>query len=186
MILHKRFISKVLLLVVLLSVSYNGIAQEETNGLDVILSPRITIGYTFGTGINCGFDLGVGVYRINDIMTGLNLSYYIVFTERGNHRLKGVTLAAESKYVSGKVGIGMVSRKWGLRNVNKAKTPGIMVEATASADAYSAPWVGIKTFIFDRSKWNYYEMPTYTSAYTYFKSQDIEIYKQEPISTDGQ
>jgi len=178
--------SLILLLVALFFSLNNSYSQEKENGLDVILSPRITLGYTFGAGLNCGFDLGVGVYRVNDIMAGLNFNYYFVVTDHGSHRLKGVSLAAESKYVSGRIGMGIVSRKWGLRNVNKAKTPGIMIDVSASADAYKAPWVGVKTFIFNRSKWLYYDLPTYTSAYAYFRAQDIEVYKQEPISTEGQ
>ena len=181
------FLKSLILLIIALFFSLNNVySQEKENGLDVILSPRITIGYTFGAGLNCGFDLGVGVYRVNDIMTGLNLNYYIVVTPQGSHRLKGVSLAAETKYVSGRIGMGVVSRRWGLRNVNKAKTPGIMVDVSASADAYKAPWIGVKTFIFNRSKWLYYDMPTYTSAYAYFKAQDIEVYKQETFGTEGQ
>jgi hypothetical protein len=170
----------------LISFSQHSFSQEKPDGLDVMLSPRITIGYTFGAGINCGLDLGVGVYRIKDIMTGVNFSYYFVFVDQSNHQIKGITLTAETKYISGKVGIGAVSKKWGLRNVNKASTPGIMVDFSASADAYKAPWIGFKAFIFDRSKWMFHELPSYTSAYGYFKTQEIEIYKQEDESSDGQ
>ncbi len=167
-------------------VCYNFYSQENENGLDVMLAPRITIGYTFGAGINCGFDLGASVYRVNDIMTGVNFSYYFVFTGQGNHHIKGVTLAAETEYLSAKIGIGSVSRKWGLRNVNSASTPGIMIDFAASADTYKAPWIGFRAFIFDRSKWMFHELPSYTSAYAYFRTQEIEIYKQEPNSTVGQ
>ena len=166
--------------------SYSSYSQENENGLDVMVSPRITIGYTFGAGINCGLELGVGVYRINEIMTGVNFSYYFVFVDQSSHRIKGISLTAETKYISGKLGIGAVSKKWGLRNVNKASTPGIMVDFSASADAYKAPWIGFKAFIFDRSKWMFHELPSYTSAYGYFKTQEIEIYKQEETNSSSQ
>jgi hypothetical protein len=42
----------------LISFSQHSFSQEKPDGLDVMLSPRITIGYTFGAGINCGLDLG--------------------------------------------------------------------------------------------------------------------------------
>ena len=185
MALHKNSGINYLLFLFVLFLSAEVVySQEETNEIDVFVSPRITIGYTFGTGLNCGFDLGIGVYRINDVMLGTNFSYYLVVTDHGSHRIKGITLSAETDYISGRLGLGMVSRKWGLRNVNKARTPGIMIDVSASADAYKAPWVGFKTFVFKRSKWLYYDLPTYTSTYAYFKSQDIEIYKEDSKNAD--
>lgn len=180
----KHYIIRILLIISIITWSVRIFAQENTNdynGFDVKLSPRITIGYTFGAGVNCGFDLGISVYRVNNIMTGLHLNYYMVFVKNGGmHKIKGAMLSAETKYVTGHIGIGKVSRNWGLRNVNRAGTYGIMIDAAASFDEYKSPWIGFKTFIFNRQKWVYYDLPTYTSAYVYFKTQNIDIYKQDP------
>ncbi len=155
--------------------------NDDYNRFDVMVSPRITIGYTFGAGVNCGLDLSASVYKFKDIFTGVHISYYLVFVKNsGMHRIRGVMLSAETQYVSGRIGIGKVSRSWGMRNVNKAGVYGLMIDGAASVDEYKAPWIGFKTFIFNRSKWPYYDLPSYTSGYAYFKPQNIKIYKQDP------
>ena len=160
-------------------------AQEQTNGTNVFLSPRITLGYTFGTGLNYGFDLYLGIYQLNEMTFGTSFSYYMVNADQGHHRIKGISLVADHKYFNIKLGAGAVSRRWGLRNINKASAQGLMFDVSATTDTYMTPWVGFKSFLFKREKWTFYDKPSYLSVYTYFRSQDIEIYKREP-STDGQ
>ncbi len=155
--------------------------NDDYNRFDVMVSPRITIGYTFGAGVNCGLDLSTSVYKFKDIFAGVHISYYLVFVKNsGMHRIRGIMLSAETEYVTGRIGFGRVSRSWGMRNVNKAGVYGLMIDAAASFDEYRAPWIGFKTFIFNRSKWPYYDFPSYTSAYAYFKPKNIKIYKQDP------
>jgi len=148
----------------------------------VFLSPRITLGYTFGAGLNYGFDIYVGLYRLDNFNFGTGFSYYMVNTDQGHHRIKGFVLMAENEYFSAKIGAGAISRRWGLRNVNKTSAPGILFDVAASMDAYKAPWVGVKTFIYKSSKWAFYDHPAYISAYGYFKSQDIDLYRLETTS----
>ncbi len=170
--------------VILLSVSSVSLFAQENNDynrFEVNISPRITIGYTFGAGVNCGVEIGASIYKFNDMMLGANLNYCMVFLKKGSlHKIAGVTLSAETHYVAGKIGLGRVSRSWGRRNVNKASTFGLMIDAAVCVDEYRAPWIGFKTFVFNRSKWPHYNLPTYTSTFAYFKSQDIKIYKQPP------
>lgn len=176
--LHKRIINIIITVLVLLNISISDSwTQENTKGTDIYASPRITLGYTFGGGLNYGFDIALGLYRLNDFNFGTNFSYYMVNTDQGHHRIKGFMLMAETKYLSVKLGAGAVSRRWGLRNVNKTSAPGIIIDITASADAYRAPWVGVKSFIYKRSKWLFYDQPSYISGYTYFKTQEIDIYR---------
>ncbi len=153
------------------------IGQESYKGPQIFISPRITLGYTFGSGMNYGLDMVLGLYRINNLKLGLDFSYYFANTNQGIHRLKGFAIIGEMDYLSVKLGAGSVSRRWGMKNVNKARTPGIMIDVSASADPYKAPWIGLKSFIFKRSKWPFYDQPSYISAYTYFKNADIELYK---------
>lgn len=178
MFLNKRFFYIIFSVIVISNINMPfGWAQAKTKGTDIYLSPRITLGYTFGGGLNYGFDIALGLYRLNDFNFGTNFSYYMVNTDQGHHRIKGFMLMAETKYLSVKLGAGAVSRKWGLRNVNKASAPGIILDISASADAYRAPWVGVKSFIYKRSNWLFYDQPSYISGYTYFKTQEIDIYR---------
>ena len=158
--------------------------QLETNGSNIFISPRITLGYTIGSGLNYGFDIVLGLYKVKDFDFGVNFSYYMVNTDQGHHRIKGFGVVAETDYFSAKLGAGSVSRKWGLRNINKAKAPGMIVDVSASADPFKAPWIGLRTFIFSRDRWLFYDQPSYISAYTYFKTANIEVFSDENIQED--
>jgi hypothetical protein len=161
-------------------------AQEKTRGTDIFISPRITLGYTFGSGLNYGFDLVLGLYKIDNYKFGLDFTYYMVNTDQGHHRIKGIGIIGEMDYFSIKLEAGAISRRWGLKNVNKASAPGLMIDVTAGIDAYKAPWIGVKSFIFNRDKWEFYDQPSYISAYTYFKSTDIEIFKSKSLNNATQ
>jgi hypothetical protein len=154
-------------------------SQENTKGPEIFFSPRITLGYTLGSGFNYGFDLFLGVYRLNEFRLGADFSWYVVNTGQGIHQIKGIGLVGETDYLSMKLGAGSVSRSWGRKNVNKARTPGIMIDVALGLDAYTAPWLGFKTFLFRRENWMFYEQAAYLSAYSYFKSNDIIIRKFE-------
>ncbi len=156
-------------------------AQENYKGTNIYFSPRITIGYTIGSGLNYGFDLVMGLYQLNDVKFGIDFTYYMINTDQGHHRIKGFALMAETDYLNVKLGAGSVSRRWGLKNVNKAKAPGIMIDVSGGIDPYKAPWIGAKGFIFNRAKWSFYDQPSYISAYTYFKTREIEIFKDEEV-----
>ena len=187
MVIKKRScLNLIIFLILSLSISKYSLAQEPEKGTYVFLSPRITLGYTFNSGFNYGVDLAVGLYKLNDFKFGTAFSYYLVNTNQGIHRIKGFTIMADSKYFNIRLGAGAVVRRWGMRNINKASAPGLIVDISASPDAYKAPWIGIKAFLFKRSKWVFYDHPTYTSAYTYFRTPDIEIFKQNTDTEDGQ
>ncbi len=169
----------IILVIIAFVIICNARAQESYKGTNVYLSPRITIGYTISSGFNYGFDFVVGVYQLNDAKFGLDLTYYMVNTDQGHHSIKGLALVAEMNYVNVKLGAGSVARRWGLKNINKAKAPGIMIDVSGGFDPYIAPWIGVKGFIFSRAKWNFYDQPSYISAYTYFKTPEIEIFKED-------
>ena len=71
-------IKKLALILFLLFPAAGLFAQESQNGPNVYVSPRINIGYTFGAGINYGFDIVVGAYSIGDFNFGLAYSHYFV------------------------------------------------------------------------------------------------------------
>jgi hypothetical protein len=155
--------------------------QDSGKGPEIFVSPRITLGYTFGSGLNYGFDIVLGLYSVDNFKFGVDFSYYMANTEQGHHSIKGFGIVGEMDYFSVKLGAGSVSRRWGLKNVNKAKAPGLMIDISAGVDPYRAPWIGFKSFIFNRNKWQFYDQPSYISVYTYFKSPDIEVFKEESL-----
>lgn len=185
MILFKRsgIILNSIILLILVNPFFSQ-SQDEIKGPNIYLSPRITIGYTIGSGLNYGFDLVLGLYKLKDFDFGIDFSYYMANTDQGRHGIKGFGVLAEMDYFSMKLGAGSVSRRWGLKNVNKAKAPGLMIDVSASVDPFKAPWIGFKTFIFNRERWQFYDQPSYISAYTYFKSSNIEIFSKESSTTD--
>ncbi|MBN1252532.1 MAG: hypothetical protein JXR51_03885 [Bacteroidales bacterium] len=153
-------------------------SQENQSTTNIFISPRITIGYTFGSGMNYGVDLALNLYTIDKFNVGFDYSFYIVNTPTGFHRIKNINLMAENDMISVKLGAGMVKRKWGLKKINNAKTAGITIDVSVSVDPMSAPWVGVKSFVFQRSKWPFYDLPSYISVYTYYRTPEIYIYQQ--------
>ena len=169
-------IRKLAIILFLLMFSFNFYAQDKENGPNVYVSPRINIGYTFGAGINYGFDIVVGAYSIGDFNLGLAYSHYFVNVAKDFHRFKTISLVVDHPMINAKFGAGVLSRKWGLRGINKAKVPGISVDVSVGVDEYHAPWVGVKSFIHNRNRWTFFDYPSYISVYTYFKTPEIEIY----------
>lgn len=151
---------------------------QEKNGPHAFVSPRINIGYTFGAGMTYGFDIFVGGYSLDELNLGLSYSYYFVNTNTGNHRIQTINLTVDNPMIHAQLGAGMVKRVWGLHNVNKAKVSGINVDISVGFDEYHAPWVGVKGFIHNRRKWPFFDLPSYISIYTYFKTPEIELYDQ--------
>jgi hypothetical protein len=183
---RKNILSLLVLTSFFLGNNFFSKAQEPANGPCVFLSPRITLGYTFGSGLNYGFDAVFGLYKMNDYRFGINLTYNMVNTDQGHHRIKGLAIVAESDYFCLKLGAGSVSRRWGLKNMNKASSPGLLFDVSINIGEANAPWIGAKSFIFDHGKWEFYDHPSYFSAYTYFKSPNIVIFEQKATTGSNQ
>jgi hypothetical protein len=163
--------------------SLRAVAQDSPKGPEIFISPRITIGYTFHSGLNYGFDAVIGMYKFNDFKFGIDLTYYMINTDQGHHRIKGIAMVAENDYFCIKLGAGSVSRRWGLKNVNKAGAPGLMFDVSGSIGEDYAPWIGLKGFIFDHNRWQFYDRPIYFSGYTYFKSPKIMLLEKDTETT---
>jgi len=159
--------------------SFFVLSQENQSSTNVYFSPRITIGYTFGSGMNYGIDFVVNIYSTEKFNFGVDYSFYWVNTATGVHRIKSINLMAENDMLSAKIGVGMVKRVWGLNKINKVKTGGITVDVSATVEPYKTPSVGVKGFIFQRSKWPFYDQPSYISIYTYYRTPEISIYQSE-------
>lgn len=168
---------KLLITILTFVFSTNFYAQEK-NGPNAFVSPRINIGYTFGAGMTYGVDVFVSAYSMDELNFGLTYSYYFANTQTGVHRLQSISLTVDNSMYHIRIGAGTVKRVWGLHNVNKAKVPGISIDASVGFDEYHAPWVGFKSFIHNRRKWPFFDLPSYLSLYSYFKTPEIEIYDQ--------
>jgi len=177
--INNLFCRKITFVLIAYLLVFKVISQDSYTGTNIYFSPRITLGYTISAGFNYGFDVVVGLYQHNDVKFGIDFTYYMVNTDQGHHRIKGFALIADMDYLNIKLGAGAVSRRWGLKNINKANAPGIMVDVSAGIDPYRAPWIGAKGFIFNRAKWTFYDQPSYISAYTYFKTPEIDVFKED-------
>jgi len=154
------------------------LSAQEKNGPHTFVSPRINLGYTFGAGMTYGFDIFVSAYSLDDLNIGLCYSYYFTNTNTGVHRIQTISFTVDNPMIHARLGAGMVKRVWGLHNVNKAKVSGVSVDVSVGFDEYHAPWFGVKGFIHNRRKWPFFDLPSYISAYTYFKTPEIELYDQ--------
>ena len=160
-------------------VSYIASSQDNQSKTNVYFSPRITIGYTFGSGMSYGVDFILNIYSIKDYNFGLNYSFYLVNTTTGSHRIKSINLIAENDIISAKIGAGMVKRVWGLKKINKVKTSGVVIDIGAAIEPYTLPSVGVRSFVFKRSEWPFYKQPSYISIYTYYRTPEFYIYQSE-------
>ena len=170
---------KLILSYLLVFCSLFAFSQENQSTTNIYFSPRITIGYTFGSGMNYGVDFVVNLYTISEINLGIDYSFYLVNTETGAHRIKSINLMAENEIISAKIGAGMVKRVWGINKINKVKTGGIVIDVSATVDPYKFPALGVRSFVFQRSKWPFYSQPSYISVYTYYRTPEISIYQSE-------
>ena len=175
----KKLKKKLIVTYLLIFVNSFIFSQENKNGTNIYFSPRITIGYTFGSGMNYGVDFIVNIYTVNEFNFGVDYSFYIVNTPTGTHRLKSINLMAENKMLSAKIGAGLVKRVWGLNKINKAKTGGFIIDISATSDPFRTPSLGVRSFVFRRSKWPFYNQPSYISVYTYYRTPEIYIYQPE-------
>ncbi len=162
----------------LLKLSCGIYAQDLEKGPNVYISPRINLGYTFGAGLNYGFDVVVGAYSTKNFNFGFAYSHYFVNVPKDFHRFKTMSIMIENSMFNAKFGAGILSRKWGLKKINKAKVPGMSMDISVGIDEYRAPWLGVKSFLYNKERWMYFQYPSYISVYTYFKTPEIEVYDQ--------
>ncbi len=155
------------------------VALFAQRGTKIYFSPKITLGYTFGAGLNYGTDLSFGLYGTDVLFFGLSFSYYLVNYESEKHRVKSFNLLFETDNIDLKLGAGEVKRKWGYQGRNSASAAGVNLDIAISADKYSLPWLGLRNFFIRKGSWQWYPRSTYVSAYTYFKHQEFYLIDRE-------
>lgn len=145
-------------------------------------SPFITLGYTFGSGLNFGVDCTFGIFTIKHynpaITGGLSLQYYFVSYEKTMHTIKTINLIAESEYFRIGGGAGEIKKSWGFRNRNVSKAFGTNIDFGISAFSTKVPWLAAKVFMPQLGTWEWSKNKNYISTYTYFKQEPIYLFKK--------
>lgn len=161
-----------LLIIIFLLVSLKSYAQNNLTS-NLYFSPHLTIGYTFGTGLNYGVDLTFGIFKLKndnpEINGALSLQYYFVNYMGSTHRLFTVNLVAESDYYRLALGAGDTKKKWGFRRINKSKAFGYHFDFGISTVSTYTPWLGLKVFAIHGGYWEFYNKPYYMSTVMYFR-----------------
>src|ERR1051325_9942399 len=100
-------------------------ARSFTDNL--FISPGLTIGYTFGAGINYGYCIDAGLIKPltnnSNVRYGISFSNYFVKTKKYTHRLRSISVMGQTDFADLKVGLGRARNKWG--RANRCITHGI-------------------------------------------------------------
>jgi hypothetical protein len=134
--------------------------SQTTFCSSIRIIPSISVGYTFGVGINVGGHMGVSVldYQINQFpcYSGLEVSY-TVFTQRsmtyesGYFIVKAMNLMnVVNNQLITKIGLSNTCLKWGMehRNTNKPKGWGWGLNTElALAPLENFPYLGFRFFM---------------------------------------
>lgn len=172
----------VVLFIVVFAKTSNAQLPIRSITTNLYISPFITLGYTFGSGLCYGIDLTFGLITIkhyNPEITGaLSLQYYLVNYNKSQHIIKNVTFVAESKYFRIGAGAGEIKKSWGFMNRNTSKAFGTNIDFGLSAFNSKVPWVALKAFIPKEGTWEWCDNKNYISAYTYFKAEPFFLFQQ--------
>lgn len=149
-----QYLRCVLLFALLSLIICNARCQVSSN---VRLVPDISLGYTFGRGLNAGLGLGISVleYKINAVTsyTGLDISYSIFSHKRelyknGFYRTLSLNLLnVINEQAITKIGFARTKLKWGLNNVNSNYSNGWGINLDIAVKPYPfSPQLGFRYF----------------------------------------
>lgn len=175
--LVKSFLSFFLLL--LLCVNLKAQTNSKEN---LYVNPMITFGYSFGSGFTYGLDFTFGFTQIelNSKPVNIAISTKIYFINLNGYanRAVSINLIAENEYIRLGGGFADIKRKWGYKNRNVYKTFGPSSDFGILFGNNYVPWIGLKT-IFPVINKEWYERPNSISIYTYFRQNNIVIFKSQ-------
>ncbi len=149
-------------------------AQEDQQISKPYFSPVITLGYTFGSGWTYGVDLTVGLMTLqNNIPPSYlagSIQYYFVNYKNETHRIISFNAVNENGYYRLSGGIGIVSKKWGYKNVNNDWALGFSSEVDLSYNDTRVPWLGVRMFLPVMS-WPWIKQPYYVSGVIFWRTE---------------
>lgn len=149
---------------------------------NLYVNPMITLGYSIGSGFTYGLDFTFGFTQIelNSKPVNIAISTKIYFINLNGYanRAVSINLIAENEYIRLGGGFSDIKRKWGYKNRNVYKTFGPATDFGIHFGNNYVPWIGLKT-IFPLINKDWYERPNSISIYTYFRQNNIVIFKSE-------
>ncbi len=152
-------------------------AQIKSN---FYISPNISIGYVLKTGFIYGFDITLGVFKINNYIhpTSLAIStkYKFLNTSNDVNRIFSFNFVAENDFTKIGAGFGEIKRKWGYKKKNVFKTYAFITDIGFYSGIKYTPWIGVCT-IHPHIKAEWFGKKPLIGYYTYFKQENIEILK---------
>ncbi len=148
---------------------------------NLYISPFVTIGYTFNSGLNYGIDLTFGLFKIQNYIpettAGFSVQYYFVNYSESAHKITAFNIIAENRNFRVGIGGAGISKKWGFRNRNMNRAFGTSIDFGITTPSYKTPWLGFKTFV-PKQEWELCLNPYYISLYTYLKYEPIYLNKE--------
>ncbi len=169
---------KIILIILLSLFSYKSFSQ--TNYIpDIFVSPKFTLGYTFGAGLTYGIDFTFGLFKSGNANFGVSYSYYLVNYKESRHIVKSYNIVLETNNFDIKFGAGEVKKKWGYKRRNQNRVGGLNIDVSYSYNKYSLPWIGLKSFILRKGSWEWFPKPYYMSLYSYFKHDELYLFVKE-------
>jgi hypothetical protein len=150
-------------------------------GNNFFFSPGLTVGYTLGAGTNWGFmfDTGLtGTIKGVDVKYGTSIFWYYISvqssaTRHYKHRARSLfgCLMLQTDFVDLKAGLGRMKNPWG--NDNKCIVHGFTADVSFAYPSVYSPWIGFKTFRYNRESWAWFSDP-YHTLYVKYKYDVIQ------------
>ena len=167
-------------LIFILAVIVNtNVYSQFTSGSYIYIAPRITLGYTFGAGLNYGIDLGTGLYKFSydELYINAGISFSLSFSNvyQTTHIINTVNFMLENEYANFRIGGGIIYNRWGFRNVNKNKSPGFNLDMSIGYPDSRTPKIGYRYFSPNINKWYEFKGNKYKIIYIYFRHTDFVI-----------
>jgi hypothetical protein len=173
--------SRILYIIVFIIIASNQIVGQKVITPNLYVSPFITIGYTIGAGMNYGFDITFGLFKVlydnPEINAAISFQYYFINYNKSLHIVKTINLIAENQYFRIGYGMGEVKKSWGFKKRNQSKAFGSAIDFGVTTYSYKTPYFGLKIFVPRKGTWEWCQDPFYVSIYTYFRQEPYYLYK---------
>lgn len=133
------------------------LTADAASDPSIRLTPNLSVGYTFGKGLNAGVGMGVGLlnYQLGDLPSyaGFSCSYAIFSHERklyknGFYRVFSIQLmnVVDELQIT-RLGFAKTKLKWGVNNVNSSFSNGWGLDVDlAVRPIWNAPLLGFRYF----------------------------------------
>lgn len=176
--IHKQSVSRSIIIMLLLFFSQNVYSQQ--NRSNFYISPMISVGYAFNSGYTYGFDITLGVLKIQDNIHPTNLAvatkFYFFNLQGTTNRVLSFNLVVENDYTRIGFGLAEVKRKWGFKSRNIHRAFGPTTEFGVHFGNEYLPWIGFKTMTpLITADW--FERKSIADFNLYYRNKNIDLQK---------